>query len=94
MLGFDPEPSLTIVVFWTERLFRTHPPSKAAAPPERRSGPSAHPEYTVAPSQGYLWNTVQGEVGEFLSSQISVALDCRLVSLTHYRAIPEAIRNR
>ena len=53
MLGFDPEPSLTIVVFWAERLFRTHPPSKAAAPPERGTRQNEFPlgHFTGAPSE-------------------------------------------
>ena len=52
-LAFDPEPSLTIVVFWAERLFRTHPPSKAAAPPGRGTRQNEFPlgHFTGAPSE-------------------------------------------
>ena len=53
MLAFDPEPSLTIVVFWAERLFRTHPPSKAAALPERETQQNEIPlgHFTGKPSE-------------------------------------------
>ena len=53
VLGFDPEPSLTIVVFWAERFFRTHPPSKAAALPGRGTRQNEFPlgHFTGAPSE-------------------------------------------
>ena len=35
---FNPEPSLTSEAFWAERIFPTHPPSEASAPPERQRG--------------------------------------------------------
>ena len=51
--AFDPEPSLTIVVFWAECLFRAHPPSKAAAPPGRGTRQNEFPlgHLTGAPSE-------------------------------------------
>ena len=48
-LAFDPEPSSTILVFWAEHLFSTHPPSEASAPPEHRTALSSHTEFRQAP---------------------------------------------
>ena len=80
MLAFNPEPSLTIVAFWAERVFRTHPPCKASAPPERRADPNASPEFKVVPSQfsGTDGTQYRCQHTSAFSSEISIDLEPRV----------------